>query len=258
MRAVNLIPADQRSGASVGLGRSQGSAYAVLVVVGVLALFGFLYGHARHEISSNRTQVATLDAQAQQAQSEASQLVGYEALNASREKRLKAVEGLIDSRFDWAHVMSEFARVLPAHASIDSLTGTVGSTTGAAVASAPSSTSAAGGSSAVVAPVTSATPPGSIPSLTVGGCASSQDEVARTLQRLRLLDGVKEVTLQSSASTSSSGSSAAASAGCGNEGTSFTVAVVFTPLPAASAYPTAKTVADPAIPTDPKPSGRTK
>lgn len=255
MRAVNLIPADQRSGASVGLGRSQGSAYAVLVVVGVLALFGFLYGNARHEISSNRTQVATLDAQAQQAQSEASQLVGYEALNASREKRLKAVEGLIDSRFDWAHVMSEFARVLPAHASIDSLTGTVGSTTGAAAAS-PSA--ATGGSSAVAAPVTSATPPGSVPSLTVGGCASSQDEVARTLQRLRLLDGVKEVTLQSSASTSSSGSSAAASAGCGNEGTSFTVAVVFTPLPATSAYPTAKTVADPAIPTDPKPSGRTK
>jgi Tfp pilus assembly protein PilN len=255
VRAVNLIPADQRSGASVGLGRSQGSAYAVLVVVGVLALFGFLYGNARHEISSNRTQVATLDAQAQQAQSEASQLVGYEALNASREKRLKAVEGLIDSRFDWAHVMSEFARVLPAHASIDSLTGTVGSTTGAAAAS-PSA--ATGGSSAVAAPVTSATPPGSVPSLTVGGCASSQDEVARTLQRLRLLDGVKEVTLQSSASTSSSGSSAAASAGCGNEGTSFTVAVVFTPLPATSAYPTAKTVADPAIPTDPKPSGRTK
>jgi Tfp pilus assembly protein PilN len=255
VRAVNLIPADQRSGASVGLGRSQGSAYAVLVVVGVLALFGFLYGNARHEISSNRTQVATLDAQAQQAQSEASQLVGYEALNASREKRLKAVEGLIDSRFDWAHVMSEFARVLPAHASIDSLTGTVGSTTGAAAAS-PSA--ATGGSSAVAAPVTSATPPGSVPSLTVGGCASSQDEVARTLQRLRLLDGVKEVTLQSSASTSSSGSSAAASAGCGNEGTSFTVAVVFTPLPATSAYPTAKTVADPAIPTDPKPSGRKK
>ena len=33
MRAVNLIPAGQRSGASVGAGRSQGGAYAVLALL---------------------------------------------------------------------------------------------------------------------------------------------------------------------------------------------------------------------------------
>ena len=37
MRAVNLIPSGQRSGAPVGAGRSEGAAYAVL---GLLVTFG--------------------------------------------------------------------------------------------------------------------------------------------------------------------------------------------------------------------------
>ena len=44
----------------------------------------------------------------------------------------------------------------------------------------------------------SATPPGSVPTFTLGGCATSQSEVALTLQRLRLIDGVSKSTLQSS------------------------------------------------------------
>ena len=38
--------------------------------------------------------------------------------------------------------------------------------------------------------VTSATPPGSVPTFTLSGCATSQTEVAQTLNRLRLMDGV--------------------------------------------------------------------
>ena len=43
--------------------------------------------------------------------------------------------------------------------------------------------------------VTSATPPGSVPTVTLTGCATSQTVVADMLQRLRLIDGVKEATL---------------------------------------------------------------
>ncbi len=60
MRAVNLIPVEQRSGQPVGAGRSQGGAYAVLVVVGGLALMAYLYGEARHQISSRGAQATAL------------------------------------------------------------------------------------------------------------------------------------------------------------------------------------------------------
>jgi Tfp pilus assembly protein PilN len=253
VRAVNLIPADQRRGATVGLGRSQGGAYALLAIVGMLALFGVLYGKASHQISSTRGQLAAVSARVAQAQSDASSLASYEALDATRERRLTAVEDLMNSRFDWATVMHEFARVLPTHVSIGSLTGAIGSAAGAA---APAPSASASGTAAAAA-VTSATPPGSIPTFTLAGCASTKDEVAEALQRLRLIGGVKEVTLQSASEGTLAGSSASGAGSC-NSGTTFAASVVFSPLPQASAYPAAKTVADPSVTAAPKTSGRTK
>ncbi len=255
MRAVNLIPVDQRHGATVGLGRSQGGAYALLAVVGVLALFAYLYGNASHQISSSRSQLAAISVQVTQATSDAGSLAGYETLNATRERRLKAVEELMNSRFDWATVMHEFGRVLPAHVSISALSGTVGGTGAAAPAAAPSASAASGSAAAAAPSVTSATPPGSVPTFSLTGCAKTQDEVAEALQRLRLIDGVKEVTLQSATATTAAGSPAAASGGACASGSTFAASVVFSPLPLASAYPAAKTVADPGVT---KPSGRSK
>ena len=60
MKAVNLIPADQRGGASVGAGRSEGAVYAVLGLLAGLALLAFLYGRADHQISSSKARVATV------------------------------------------------------------------------------------------------------------------------------------------------------------------------------------------------------
>ena len=246
MRAVNLIPAERRRGASVGLGRSQGAAYAVLLVAVAGALLVYLYGSARHQISTTQAQVATIDAQAQQAQSDAGTLSTYEKLNTTRETRLNAVQSLVNSRFDWAHTLHEFGRVLPAGVSISDLAGTVGTSAGATTtAAAPAAPATAAGAGAKVASsassVTSATPPGSVPSFTLTGCASSQIEVARALERLRLIDGVKEVTLQTSTSSGSSGAGAGGG-GCGN-GPSFTAAISFAPLPAETAY-AAKPISD--------------
>lgn len=248
MRAVNLIPVDQRSGAAVGLGRSQGGAYALLAVIGVLALFGVLYGKASHDISSRRTQIAGLTAQASQASSDAVSLAAYETLNATRERRLKAVEELTDSRFDWARAMHEFGSVLPAHVTVTALSGTIA---GSAAPAAP-----AAGSTSTASSVTSATPPGSVPSFSLTGCTRNQEEVAQTLERLRVIQGAKEVTLTSSTAASAASGSAAAGEGC--HGTVFTASVVFAPLPAASVYPAAKAVADPSVGADPKASGRAK
>jgi hypothetical protein len=170
------------------------------------------------------------------------------------EQRVQAVDQLVDSRFDWAHAFHELGRVLPpGQVSLSSLSGTIGGSSGGSTAAgadtaagASSKAAAATGASAPAAgssgaaatsssSVTSATPAGSVPTFTLAGCATSQSIVALTLDRLRLIDGVSEVTLQSStqAAKGAGGSSSGGSSGCA--GATFAMQITFDPLPAASA-----------------------
>lgn len=259
MRAVNLIPAEQRGGGSVGAGRSGGGAYAVLALFGGLALLAFVYGMAHHQISSRRSQAATLSTQAQQAQAAASRLAPFTSFIALREERTKAVSQLVDSRFDWAHAFHELGRVLPRQISISSLDGNISSagtattttttpTPATPATPAGSGTAAAGtpvATSAAAPSVTSATPPGAVPTFTLGGCATSQPAVAVMLERLRLIDGVSEVVLQSSTKGGGSAGGAGGGGGCPAHAASFTAQVSFDPLPAVTAASSAaKTVAN--------------
>jgi hypothetical protein len=228
MRAVNLIPEDQRGTVSAA-GRSGGGAYAVLAVLGGLALMAFLYGVAAHDISSNKAKAAALSAKASRAEAAATQLAPYTSFIAVRESRLQAVSLLVGTRFDWAHSLHELGRVLPKGASISSIDGTVGSSSASASASSKSAGTTATPASAPSS-VASATPAGTVPTLTLNGCATSQAEVALVLQRLRLMDGVGEVKLASS--TKSSGSGTASSPGsCGQNDPAFIANVSFQPLP---------------------------
>lgn len=229
MRAVNLIPLDQRGGAGPAAGASQGGAYAVPVVLAGLLLMTLFYGTARHDISKRRAQVASLTAQAQRAEASASQLTPYANFLKLREERQLAVSTLAESRFDWAYAFQELGRVLPSDTSILSLTGTVGSPT--ATAGAP----AAAGKSTVA----SATPPGSIPTFVLSGCATSQTEVAQTLDRLRLIDGVSQVSLQSS--TKPTAGSSGGNAGCPGTDPTFSLTVIFEPLPTPASAPKTST-----------------
>jgi Tfp pilus assembly protein PilN len=228
VRAVNLIPGDQLGGGGRTARRSGGGAYAVLVLVGGLALLAFLYGQARRDVSHRRGQVASLNAQTQQAQAQAAGLAPYTSFAALREERERAVSQLVDARFDWAHAMHELGRVLPSNAAITSIDGTVGS----ASANGGGSSGSAGGAKAGASSVASVTPPGSVPSITVTGCALSQSDVALTLNRLRLIDGVTEVTLQTSAKSTSGGSGAIGQ--CPPKAAVFTAVLTFQPLPAGS------------------------
>jgi Tfp pilus assembly protein PilN len=229
MRAVNLIPTDQRGDAGGGSGRSGGGVYVVLGLLGGLAVMALLYGRAAHETSSRRSDVATLTVEAQQAQARAAQLAAYTSFLTMREQRVQAVSQLVDSRFDWAHAFHELGRVLPPNkVSLTTLDGTVGSSSGSV---APPAATTSGSSSPSV---TSATPPGSVPTFTLTGCATSQAEVALMLDRLRLIEGVKEVALQSStqSSTKSSSSTGAGGSGsCAGGEPAFSAQVVFDALP---------------------------
>jgi Tfp pilus assembly protein PilN len=239
MRAVNLIPPEEREGAGGVAGRSHGGAYVVLATLVGVALLALLYGRAHRQVASRRTQIASLDARAQQAQAQASGLSAYTSFTALREEREHAVSQLVDSRFDWAHAFHELGRVLPGTASISSIQGAVGSASGG---------SAAGGSASGAAKassgVASATPPGSVPAFTLTGCATSQAQVALTLNRLRLIDGVSEVTLQSSANANAGGSGGGGPSGaCPATAPAFDAVVTFDPLPATSAVSAAATPA---------------
>lgn len=240
MRAVNLIPTEARGDAGLGGGRSGGGAYAVLGLLAGLTLLALLYGIAHHQVSSRRSELAAINARAQRANENAGQLSTYTSFISMRDARLEAVTQLSNSRFAWAHALYELGRVLPLGVSISSLDGSVGSGSTSSSASAPSK----GGTT-----VASATPPGSVPTFTLTGCATSQETVAVMLNRLSLIHGVAEATLQASSSSSAAGGAssggAAASSGASNKcpasGPTFTVLVTYQPLPSggsASATPT--------------------
>jgi Tfp pilus assembly protein PilN len=248
MRAVNLIPSEERrDGSGIPTGRSEGAIFAVLGLLAGLIVLALLYGRADHQVASRRAEVASLQARAQQEQARAGELAPYTSFVQMREQREQAVTALVSSRFDWAQTFHELGRVLPpGQVSLTSVEGTIGATPGAsgssastastastaASAKAGSSASASGGSASSV---TSATPPGSIPTFKLAGCAVSQAEVALMLQRLRLIVGVKEVSLQSSTASGASGGAGGGGAGsCPSGAPVFTAQVVFDALPTPS------------------------
>lgn len=220
MRAVNLIPEEQRGGAAIGT-RSGGAAFIVLGLLAGIVVLAVLYGLAHHRLESRRAEAEHLSAQAQQVQTQATRLAPYTSFMALREQRMQAVAQLIAARFDWSNVMGELSSVLPNDVALTTVQGAIGSASGTAAAPA----SPAAGASGAVA---SATPPGTNPTITLGGCASSQSVVAQMLVRLRLIDGVSAVSLQSSTKSSGSGS-------CANNDPVFSVELTFNPLPAPSA-----------------------
>jgi Tfp pilus assembly protein PilN len=227
VKAVNLIPPDERAGGGSFGGRSGGGAYAVIGLLLGLAALAALYASAHHQIAVKEGEASQLSAEANQAKEEASRLAPYTHFVTLRDERVSDVQELAGTRFDWAHMMHELGRVLPGDASLNGVQGTVGSSEVSAASLAESSsteTTAAGSGSSV----TSSTPAGSAPNLTLTGCATSQAAVALTMDRLRLMNGVSEVSLQSSAS---SGSSTSGEGGAGCNQTSFTLTVGFEGLP---------------------------
>jgi len=232
VRAVNLIPAEQRAGGGPAAGESQGAAFLVLGLLAGLAVLAGLYGMAAHQVSSRQGEEASIAAQAQATQARANALAPYTNFKSMYQQRQAAVNQLVNTRFDWAHAFHELGRVLPADASLSSVKGTIGSATAVGAATAtPSKTASAA--------VASATPPGTVPTFVLAGCTTSQSETAQTIQRLRLIDGVASVTLQSSTKAASGGGGSSGSGGCPAGDPAFAITVTFAGLPSPPAASTA-------------------
>jgi Tfp pilus assembly protein PilN len=111
MKAVNLIPNDQRRAQSSGA--QSGSAY---MVIGVLVtLLAMLAGYVvtANKVTENKNQAAAAKAEADQLEAEIAQRGAFTNFAQIKDMRLASVSGVAETRFDWERYMRELSRVMP-------------------------------------------------------------------------------------------------------------------------------------------------
>jgi Tfp pilus assembly protein PilN len=188
MRAVNLIPSDQRRGAGSGVRPVR--SYVLIGALAVLVLLASVYAVAGKKVSNRKAELARVTVQADRAEARAGELAPYTRFAEMSQKRVATVTSLAESRFDWAHVMHEVGRVIPSDAWLTTLTGTV------------SPGISLEGSGSGTGSLRSAL---GVPALEIVGCTTSQSNVARMMSRMRLIDGVTRVALDASEKAEAAG-----------------------------------------------------
>ena len=121
MRAVNLVPAEDRAGGFTG-GRSGGMVYAVLAVLLVLVLAAAGYAVVGKSQKQAEQQLAGLQASTQAYTSAAAQYASFESAAKTASDRIAAVDALAKVRFDWAGSMRDLARVIPRTSQVTAMT----------------------------------------------------------------------------------------------------------------------------------------
>ena len=112
MKAVNLIPTDQRRAKASGA--QAGGGYVVLGVLGVLLLLAVAYVITANSVNNNTTKAAKAKRQADALEAQASQMDAFTDFATIKQQRLAAVKTAAESRFDWERLMRELSRVMPA------------------------------------------------------------------------------------------------------------------------------------------------
>jgi Tfp pilus assembly protein PilN len=219
VKAVNLIPPDSRRGTRAGGGLGVSPAYVVLGVLGLALVFVVLYVVTANSVSDRKAKLASVRAQLTAQQAEAARLSSYVQFEQLAQTRVQTVREIASARFDWYGALSDLSKVVPANTSLQSLTATV----------APGAGVSGGSSSSLRGDI-------AVPAFELIGCTQNQDDVARLMSRLRLINGVTRVTLGSSQKSGSGASTSgisSAAGGCGSNAPAFDLVVFFKPLPAA-------------------------
>jgi Tfp pilus assembly protein PilN len=224
MKAVNLIPAEERRGAGGAAGRTGGAAYvligALVLVVAMLAA----YATTTKSVNDRQAELATVQQQLTESQAQASALAPYTQFAALRAARVATINSIADSRFNWAHAMHELGRTLPHDITLTALTGTVSS----------QAAGASGGASVALRAAYD------VPAIELAGCAPGQAAIPPMLASLRQVDGVRRVALQQSvkgavgaaAPTSTTGTKAVRTPNCSR---TFSAVIFYDPKPQPSA-----------------------
>ena len=246
MRAVNLIPSDAARGSRGPASLPAGPAYAVLALLAIALAFVSVYVITGNTISQRKAKLASVQQQAAQEQLVAARLTNYVKFAQLAQSRVATVKQLASTRFDWHAALSDLAKVVPANTSLQSLLGTVAP--GVNVSGPGGSVGGAGDTSSLRGDITA-------PAFELQGCTQSQDDVARVISRLRVMNGVTRVTLASSLKQAAAPGGAVSSApagggtagqGCAPNTAAFDLVVFFQPLPGAPATTGATGTAAPA------------
>jgi Tfp pilus assembly protein PilN len=223
VRAVNLIPADQRRRSP-----QDGSGKGGYVALGVLALLlamvvGYVLTSNTVTERENKTEAARVEADRLEAQ--AAQKGNFSDFATIAKTRMQSVAGVAATRFDWERFMRELSRVMPAGSWLQTAdASTTGDTAPAGTDGAQAPTGAAGTGG---------------PSANLIGCTPDQSDAARLMVRLRQLHRVEEVELGSSTKEDDSTGQAGVDS-CGGA-YKFDVTLKFSPAPPASEAPRGET-----------------
>ena len=199
MKAVNLIPADQRRSSSAA-GKSGGAVYVLLGGLAIVVAMVAALTLTNRSIADNTAKADALDAQAQVATAKVGNLAAYKQFNEVVKTRATGVKTLAATRIDWGETFEQVSRVVPADVSLTQLVASTAPGQG-------------GGSVSLRSALSN-------PAIEIVGCAPSQSRVALLMARLRRLEGVQRVSVASSgkqdgsASASKSDSGDSGSGGC--------------------------------------------
>jgi Tfp pilus assembly protein PilN len=205
VRPINLIPEGEQRRTR---GPSSSGSPIAFLIVGALAIA--LVGVVMLVLTSNKVgdregEVATLQVEKTAATARAERLSAYASFQQVAEQRKQTIAGLADSRFDWARVIEQLSLVLPRNVYFTNLSGSAGGGEG--------SEGVAG------------------PSLTIAGCAPSQNAVAAFVATLKEIDGVTRVELKQSVIGGSEGQSTGASSCSVGHKPQFSIMVAFDEAP---------------------------
>jgi Tfp pilus assembly protein PilN len=206
MRAVNLIPADAKRASRGSSGKKALPTYLLLGALAIAVGLVTMYVLASNDVSQRQAKATTLQAEVAQVQAQSNGLSHYAQFSQMTQGRISSVRQLATTRFDWHATLAQISQVVPKNTSLATLNG-------AAVTANPTTGTAA--------PTSTGAPAGTTIELT--GCTKSQPDVAKLMSRLRLIDGVAGVALNSSTKQESGGTSPASGSasggsaqGCGN------------------------------------------
>lgn len=261
MKAVNLIPTEERRGTRTG-GSGAGIASYVLIAVLALMVGGtYLYVSAGNTVKTRTAEIAKVKATVATEQATVNALQPYVDFATTAQTRVTTVRQIADGRFSWYLTMRDLSRVLPRNVWLTSFTGTV----------APGVAFGDGGGATGTTGTLRAQMP-SNPAIELSGCTVSNDAVVRLLSRLRLINGVVRVSLagaEKATSTVASGASGTSdSAGTAAAGSStggdcrngsdrfpqFSLVIFFKPMTTLPASVAGAAGATPAAATTPAPA----
>ena len=221
MRAVNLIPQDQRRRTP-----QDGSGKGARAALGLLALLLGLvvaYVLTANTVTERQNETETARVQADRLEAQAAQKGDFTDFASIAQTRMQSVAGVAATRFDWERFMRELARVMPADSWLQtadaSMTGDTAAT-GTTAAPAPAA-----------APTPTGAPTAAGPSANLVGCTPDQSDTARLMVRLGQLHRVDDVELGSSTKEDSTATGTGTGTGiesCGT-GYKFDVTLKFSP-----------------------------